>query len=162
MMLKTLLFLSVILHGIHCIAQEKSAEEFKASVQEEIDYSRRFREKCAEKAKSDPFFPCELASYNGVHRVTIEDGIGYYFELLADQQLYGNGYTWEGIIEKYLEKSHPEILKEIEFDSESSTFVCYCKSVEVQTEFVQIIHELCTNEDQFSNFLKEVDRDRLD
>lgn len=140
----------------------KEREEFKESIKDEIEFCEAAKIRLQETSKSDANFPCTVANYNGVNRVTIEsDAIGFYFEFLADHLLYGNGYSWEGIIEQYLEKNNNTLLKELDFDSENDTFVVYCSSVTAQKSLVETIHNLCMNENTFSHFLNDLDRSRI-
>lgn len=144
-------------------SQNQSVAEFKRSMQTELDEAKVIRTEINIETISDPIFPCKSVNYDGVYRVTIEyEAIFYFLELFADNLIYGNGYTWEGVVIQYLEKTHQDLLSELEFDSEGDAFVAYCASEKVQNDLSEVIHELCMNEEEFRIFLQQVDHSRID
>lgn len=71
-----------------------------------------------------------------------------------------NGYDWEGFINYYLQKNHPEVLHNMETDPEAGMYVAYYtfspENEKKADGLIQIITELIENK---SEFLKSIKKD---
>ena len=66
------------------------------------------------------------------------------------EDAYMNGYNWEAFIHYYLKNHHPEILENMETDSEAGTYVAYYtdtpENEKKAEKLAAIIEELVENE----------------
>lgn len=137
--------------------------EFKNSVAGEIEYARKYVEQNKDKYNNTEYFPFQISDDEEPYSLTITSDEGmFYFELLANYALYGNGPCWEGLIIQILEKDMPEILDSIEFDSEADACLMYFESKRNLKKVAKHLHEICVDKSQFENYLKNIDRDRID
>jgi len=139
-----------------------SVRKFKNAIKEELDYFAAHRISLDSLREKDSLFPCEIDTYDGIYRVTIDNALGYYSELFAEYLLYENGYCWESIIIQYLHQQDDDTLLFADFDSESSTFVLYADNEEIQLDAANAIHELCSDESKFREFLSKLNRNLID
>ena len=87
----------------------------------------------------------------------------FFFELLTEYELYGNGYCWEGLVEQLLEQDMPEIFDSIiTFDAEADNCLILFTNEASLKRVAQHINHVCTDEKRFRGFLQEIDRDRID
>ena len=127
------------------------------------EFSKKYVAENPDRPLLNKFFPCELANYDGVNRVTISSPDSFFFtEALAKHNLYGNGYCWEGIIQQILEKENANLLNNISFESEADTFVAYLDTLDNQLLFADFIHQICRNPQLFDSYLLTIDKSRID
>ncbi|HRZ78980.1 MAG TPA: Imm51 family immunity protein [bacterium] len=114
------------------------------------------------KKKKNKDFP--FTADENIVNVNLEDKEIFekYYPLFEKYNIEGNGYAWEGMIKQILEKMKPELIEHLEFDSEGSSFCVYSDSEKVQKEFVKTIAPIFSDIQKFENWLKEIDKKKLD
>ncbi|MEP6929843.1 MAG: Imm51 family immunity protein [Flavobacterium sp.] len=91
---------------------------------------------------------------------TVSNSFGKFIIRLLPNLAKMNGYDWEGFINYYLQKNHPEVLQNMETDPEAGMYVAYFTfSVENEKRadsLIEIITDLMENE---SKFLETIEKD---
>lgn len=87
--------------------------------------------------------------------VAIDDGfsvclnVGHYLQDLfasrTEEGFWGNGYDWESLARVFLEEKRPNLLDEIDFDSEAGMFCAYSDNKDALAEFVVSFKKTCEN-----------------
>lgn len=76
-----------------------------------------------------------------------------------DEKAYMNGYNWEAFFNYYLSKHAPDVLEEMDTDSEAGTYVaCYpltAKNEARADKFIGIINNLVENEEELYRIVRE-------
>jgi len=74
-----------------------------------------------------------------------------------NEEAYMNGYNWEAFLNHYLQTNQPELLDELDTDSEAGTYVAlYNKANSGKADkLVAVINGLVNNPDKIYSFLKE-------
>ncbi len=76
---------------------------------------------------------------------------------------YMNGYNWEALVSFYLEEHYPDLLDELDFDSEAGTFVAfYDRSKENEAKAIkvkEIFNKLIEEEDELLEIIRESGED---
>ena len=85
-----------------------------------------------------------------------------YYKLFAKYGYTGNGYCWESHIIQILEKLEPNLVDQIEFNSEADSFFAYCKSENSQKEFIKVLSPIFSDLTKLEEFIKKADRKRID
>ncbi|WP_316835074.1 Imm51 family immunity protein [Pedobacter nutrimenti] len=91
-----------------------------------------------------------------------EDNYSKYYDLFSQYGYESNGPCWEGHIEQILESIDPQLLKQIDFDSEASTFYIKINSPRAKDRFIQKLVPIFNNLVELENWIKNADRDRID
>jgi hypothetical protein len=69
----------------------------------------------------------------------LDEDYGEQIQIIESTGLWASGYTWEVLIEHYVQSRNPALAEEVNFDSEGSTFACSLDSTEKQSELAGII-----------------------
>ncbi len=76
---------------------------------------------------------------------------------------YMNGYNWEALINFYLEENAPELLDDLDFDSEAGAFVAFfdkTKENEIKAiKIKEIFNKLIKEEDELFEIIRESGED---
>ncbi|MDJ1505383.1 Imm51 family immunity protein [Xanthocytophaga agilis] len=108
-------------------------------------------------------FPCVLHYYEDTYSIELSStDTHFFFDLLEEYELYGNGPCWEGLIEQILERDMPDILPLVDFDSEADACLLILPSEEIQHKIANHLHVIFTNETRFREYLQSIDKDRID
>ncbi len=109
----------------------------------------------------NPFFPVmDLDSFEWEEetyfRLYIYPHLSYEFDALFEKyNKFGNGVDWEFCVIEMIKFYQPEIvIRELEFSSESSTFVLDCSTEEIQLKIAKLIHEVCKDQSELEKFIK--------
>ena len=136
--------------------------EFKSSIERELQYAKEYSKENNNKYNTTEYFPLQISDENEIYSLMITSDEGmFFFELLADYGLYGNGPCWEGIIQQILEKDMPELLDTIEFDSEADACLLHFESKRDSKRVAKHLHEICINNSILEQYLKSIDK-RID
>ncbi len=80
-----------------------------------------------------------------------------------NSEAYMNGYNWEALVNFYLEEHSPELLDDLDFDSEAGTFVAFydrSKENEAKAEKIkEIFNRLIEDEDELLEIIRESGED---
>lgn len=91
---------------------------------------------------------------------TVSNTFGKFVIRLFPNVAEMNGYNWEGFINYYLQKNHPEVLQNMETDPEAGMYVAYYEisatNEKKADKLIEIIIELIENE---SKLLMEIKND---
>lgn len=76
------------------------------------------------------------------------------------EEAYMNGYNWEVLLDYFLRKKAPNILKNMKTDPEADTYVAYYDGITNENEekaeqLAQIIEDLIENENKLYEWLKK-------
>lgn len=76
-----------------------------------------------------------------------------------NEEAYMNGYNWEAFFNYYLSKYAPDVIREMDTDSEAGMYVAFYSSTpqnEVRAnKFAEIICELIENEDELYRIIRD-------
>ena len=67
------------------------------------------------------------------------------FATRSSEGFLGNGYDWESLAMVLLNEKMPELIEEIEFDSEAGMFCAYSSNKNVLKKFALEFNKLCEN-----------------
>ena len=93
----------------------------------------------------EPFFYVEYEE-----GVSVCLSVGEYcadvFETRAEEGFLGNGYDWESLAIVFLNEKMPEVIEDIEFDSEAGMFCALSSKKEVLKQFILSFKSACEDE----------------
>jgi hypothetical protein len=100
------------------------------------------------------FEPCTLVEHeSGQFSLTFDD-LDDYAEIFEDQGWEGNGYAWEGVVQTVLSERSPELLEELEFDSEAGMFAVYATDLDPLREVAGVIREAVVDLDMLAEAIE--------
>ena len=107
-----------------------------------------------------PFFPVVL--YEGTFEgrkyfdIQIETGFTNEFDyLFYEKEKTGDGDDWENCIKEILKDHFPEIVViDLDFNSESSTFLLHGTKRNEQLKIAKLVHEICQNHANLRTYIK--------
>lgn len=84
------------------------------------------------------------------HTASVCLNVGEYcadlFETRVKEGFLGNGYDWESLAIVFLKEKMPEIIENIEFDSESGMFCAYSSAIAELKKFILEFKKACEDE----------------
>ena len=119
----------------------------------------------------DTFYPCYLTYTKPEVRsdgkpycgIELDPGLDEDYEeqiaIIESKGLWASGYTWEVLIEQYLQNQNRAIAEEINFDSEGSTFACSVDSTEKQSELAELILTFLKDKNAISQLATKIAKD---
>lgn len=89
--------------------------------------------------------PFSWVEYKDTASVCLDAGIYLQevFDSRADEGFEGSGYDWEGLAKVFLDEKCPELISEINFDSEAGMFCVYSKNIEALQKFILNFKNAC-------------------
>ncbi|WP_212831344.1 Imm51 family immunity protein [Catellatospora sp. TT07R-123] len=110
---------------------------------------------------SNDFAPCRLIEHESGEYSLLFDDFDDYVDIFDEQGWEGNGYAWEGVVQVMLAERVPEILDQIEFDSETGTFSVTAASEEPLLEVVAVIREAVVDLDVLADAIARAEEQGL-
>ncbi len=89
--------------------------------------------------------PFTWSEYKETASVCLDAGIYLQevFDSRADEGFEGSGYDWESLAKVFLDEKCPELISEINFDSEAGMFCVYSKNMEALQKFILNFKNAC-------------------
>ncbi|MDI1462420.1 Imm51 family immunity protein [Catellatospora sp. KI3] len=107
------------------------------------------------------FAPCRLMESESGEYSLIFDDFDDHVDIFDEQGWEGNGYAWEGVVQVMLAERVPEILDQIEFDSETALFSVTARSEDALLEVAAVIREAIGDADVLADAIARAEEQGL-
>ena len=81
------------------------------------------------------------------------------FDALADKGFEGSGYDWESLAMVYLAEKRPDLVENINFDSEAGMFCVYSETPEAMQDFIRDFKAACADRELILDLLSRAEPD---
>lgn len=105
--------------------------------------------------------PFTWVEYKGTVSVCLNAGeyLQEIFDALADKGFEGSGYDWESLAKVYLAEKRPDLVDNINFDSEAGMFCAYSENTEAMQEFIHDFKDACADKELIMDLLSRAEPD---
>lgn len=86
--------------------------------------------------------PFTWSEYKETASVCLDAGM-YLQEVFDEVGFEGSGYDWESLAKVFLDEKCPELISEINFDSEAGMFCVYSKNMKALQKFILSFKNAC-------------------
>ncbi|GAA2401433.1 hypothetical protein Cme02nite_58490 [Catellatospora methionotrophica] len=115
----------------------------------------------ADMARDPDFDPCELVEHDsGEFSLTFDD-FDDYVDIFDEQGWLGNGYAWEGVVQVLLTDRAPQVLDQVEFDSEADLFSVRAADTEPLLEVAATIRDAIVDLDVLADAITRAEEQGL-
>jgi hypothetical protein len=112
-------------------------------------------------ARDPDFDPGRLIEHDsGEYSLTFDD-FDDYVDIFDEQGWLGNGYAWEGVVQVLLADRAPEVLDQVEFDSEADLFSVRAGDTEPLLEVAAAIREAVVDLDVLADAITRAEEQGL-
>lgn len=103
--------------------------------------------------------PFTWVEYENSVSVCLSENNEYLQEEFGVAGFEGSGYDWEGLARVFLAEKRPDLIDNIEFDSEAGMFCAYSRNTAALQEFISSFREACEDSVLISDLLSRAEPD---